>query len=169
VTGAPARTVDSAARVGVIGSGIAGASTAFALASRGVAVTIVDEALAGQATAASAGIIAPWVSTSTSADCETYAAGGNFYPAFLERLTALGIPDLGYRRSGALVVTTARRPSPRRQRPSVLARDRRDSRGRDPQPRCCGAAPSLPLVLGGRNRLRLRQLDHHDRPAGHRR
>ncbi|WP_210603214.1 NAD(P)/FAD-dependent oxidoreductase [Brevibacterium oceani] len=103
-TDAPARTVDSCARVGVIGSGIAGASTAFALASRGVDVTIVDDAMAGQATAASAGIIAPWVSTSTGAYYETYAAGGNFYPAFLERLSALGIPDLGYRRSGALVV-----------------------------------------------------------------
>ena len=103
-TDARARTVDSCARVGVIGSGIAGASTAFALAYRGVNVTIVDDAMAGQATAASAGIIAPWVSTSTGAYYETYAAGGNFYPEFLKRLTALGIPDLGYRRSGALVV-----------------------------------------------------------------
>lgn len=103
-TDAPARTVDSRARVGVIGSGIAGASTAFALAYRGVDVTIVDDAMAGQATAASAGIIAPWVSTSTGAYYETYAAGGNFYPEFLGRLAALGIPDLGYRRSGALVV-----------------------------------------------------------------
>ena len=99
-----ARTVDSSARVGVIGSGIAGAGVAFGLASRGVDVTIVDDAMAGQATAASAGIIAPWVSTSTGAYYETYAAGGNFYPAFLEQLSALGIPDLGYRRSGALVV-----------------------------------------------------------------
>lgn len=100
----PAHTVDSSARVGIIGSGIAGASVAFGLASRGVDVTIVDDAMAGQATAASAGIIAPWVSTSTGAYYETYAAGGNFYPAFLEALRTLGIPDLGYRRSGALVV-----------------------------------------------------------------
>lgn len=103
-TDAPARTVDTCARVGVIGSGIAGASTAFALAYRGVDVIVVDDATAGQATAASAGIIAPWVSTSTGAYYETYAAGGNFYPEFLKRLIALGIPDLGYRRSGALVV-----------------------------------------------------------------
>src|SRR5690625_7237532 len=54
-----ARTVDSSARVGVIGSGIAGAGVAFSLASRGVDVTIVDDAMGGQATAASAGIIAP--------------------------------------------------------------------------------------------------------------
>ena len=104
-TDAPARPVDSSARVGVIGSGIAGASTAFALASRGVDVTVIDDAMAGQATAASAGIIAPWVSTSTGAYYETYAAGGTFYPELLERLRALGIPELGYRRSGALVIS----------------------------------------------------------------
>ena len=95
---------DTTARVAVIGSGIAGASVAFGLASRGVSVTVFDDAMAGQATAASAGIIAPWVSTSTGAYYETYAAGGTFYPEFLSRLSDLGIPDLGYRRSGALVV-----------------------------------------------------------------
>ncbi|SDR85127.1 D-amino-acid dehydrogenase [Brevibacterium sandarakinum] len=95
---------DTSARVAVIGSGIAGASVAFGLASRDVSVTVFDDAKAGQATAASAGIIAPWVSTSTGPYYETYAAGGNFYPDFLNRLSDLGIPDLGYRRSGALVV-----------------------------------------------------------------
>lgn len=97
---------DTSARVAVIGGGIAGASVAFGLASREVSVTIFDDAMNGQATAASAGIIAPWVSTSTGAYYETYAAGGNFYPDFLNRLSALGIPDLGYRRSGALVVNS---------------------------------------------------------------
>ncbi|MGO1916381.1 MAG: NAD(P)/FAD-dependent oxidoreductase [Brevibacterium aurantiacum] len=96
--------IDTSARVAVIGGGIAGACVAFGLASRDVNVTIFDEAMAGQATAASAGIIAPWVSTSTGAYYETYAAGGSFYPEFLDRLSALGIPELGYRRSGALVV-----------------------------------------------------------------
>ena len=97
---------DTSARVAVIGSGIAGASVAFGLASREVSVTVFDDAMAGQATAASAGIIAPWVSTSTGAYYEAYAAGGNFYPDFLDRLSALGIPELGYRRSGALVVNS---------------------------------------------------------------
>lgn len=95
---------DTTARVAVIGSGIAGASVAFGLASRDVSVTVFDDAMAGQATAASAGIIAPWVSTSAGAYYEAYAAGGNFYPDFLKRLSDLGIPELGYRRSGALVV-----------------------------------------------------------------
>ncbi|GAA1843553.1 FAD-dependent oxidoreductase [Brevibacterium marinum] len=96
--------IDTSARVAVIGSGIAGAGVAFGLASRDVDVTVFDDAMAGQATAASAGIIAPWVSTSTGAYYETYAAGGSFYPDFLARLSGLGIPELGYRRSGALVV-----------------------------------------------------------------
>lgn len=95
---------DTSARVAVIGSGIAGASVAFGLASRNVSVTVFDDAMAGQATAASAGIIAPWVSTSIGAYYEAYAAGGNFYPDFLDRLSGLGIPELGYRRPGALVV-----------------------------------------------------------------
>lgn len=77
--------IDTSARVAVIGGGIAGASVAFGLASRDVSVTIFDDAMAGQATAASAGIIAPWVSTSTGSYYETYAAGGNFYPDLLNR------------------------------------------------------------------------------------
>lgn len=95
---------DRSARIAVIGGGIAGASLAFGLASRGADVTVIDDAMAGQATAASAGIIAPWVSTSTGAYYDTYAAGGDFYPEFLDRLRELGIPELGYRRTGALVV-----------------------------------------------------------------
>lgn len=90
--------------VAVIGSGIAGASVAFGLATRGAKVTIIDDHMAGQATAASAGIIAPWASTRTGPYVETYAAGGNFYPRFLESLRALGIDELGYHRSGALLV-----------------------------------------------------------------
>ena len=95
---------DPTARIAVIGGGIAGASAAFGLAFRGAAVTLIDDVGAGQATAASAGIIAPWTSTSTGAYYDTYAAGGAFYPELLARLADLGIPDVGYRRSGALVV-----------------------------------------------------------------
>lgn len=95
---------DRSARITVIGGGIAGASLTFGLASRGADVTVIDDAMAGQATAASAGIIAPWVSTSTSTYYDTYAVGGDFYPEFLDRLRELGIPELGYRRTGALVV-----------------------------------------------------------------
>ncbi|MFF8773562.1 NAD(P)/FAD-dependent oxidoreductase [Kitasatospora sp. NPDC015120] len=89
----------------VVGAGIAGVTTAFHLARRGARVTLVDDGGFGQATAASAGIIAPWVSSSEGAFYAAYAAGGGYYPEFLSQLEALGLPELGYRRSGALMVS----------------------------------------------------------------
>jgi D-amino-acid dehydrogenase len=88
----------------VIGSGIAGASTAFGLARRGAAVTIVDGADAGQATAASAGIILPWATSTAGAFYDLYAAGAAFYPELLDRLADLGITHTDYRRVGGLIV-----------------------------------------------------------------
>ncbi|WP_209325075.1 NAD(P)/FAD-dependent oxidoreductase [Brevibacterium renqingii] len=92
-------------KIAVIGGGIAGVTTAYGLARRGAAVTLLDDAAAGQATAASAGIIAPWVSSSDGDFYEAYSAGGNYYPEFLAGLHELGIAELGYRRSGALMVS----------------------------------------------------------------
>jgi D-amino-acid dehydrogenase len=91
-------------RVVVIGSGVAGASTAFALAAKGAEVVVVDRVLPGQATAAGAGIIQPWSTSSDGPAYELSAAGASFYPIMLERLREAGISDVGYRRSGALVV-----------------------------------------------------------------
>lgn len=91
-------------RVAVIGSGIAGAAVAFGLASRGAGVTVIDDSMSGQATSAGAGIVAPWVSTSTGAYYEAYAAGGSFYPELLRRLAEFGVTDVGYRRTGAIIV-----------------------------------------------------------------
>lgn len=91
--------------VAVIGGGIAGVTAAFQLARRGAQVTLIDDGGSGQATAASAGIIAPWVSSSEGAFYDAYEAGGNYYPEFLSQLQGLGIPELGYRRSGALMVS----------------------------------------------------------------
>jgi D-amino-acid dehydrogenase len=91
-------------RVLVLGSGIAGASTAFALAAGGADVVVVDSVRPGQATAAGAGIIEPW---STSADgpvYDLYAAGAAYYPSLVDRLRELGVADIGYRAAGALVV-----------------------------------------------------------------
>lgn len=88
----------------VVGAGVAGAATAFALARRGADVGIVDAGLPGQATAAGAGIVQPW---STSADgefYELYAAGAAYYPQLVERLADAGVDDIGYRRTGGLVV-----------------------------------------------------------------
>ena len=88
----------------VIGTGVAGASTAFALSRRGVAVTLVDAELTGQATAAGAGIIQPWSSITEGAFYDLYSAGADFYPELAAQLAAVGVDDIGYRRAGALVV-----------------------------------------------------------------
>ncbi|MGN6200540.1 NAD(P)/FAD-dependent oxidoreductase [Humibacter sp.] len=88
----------------VIGSGIAGASVFFALARRGAGVTLVDDGAAGQATAASAGIIQPWSSSVDGPFYEVYAAGAAYYPELLSHLAETGVTRTDYRRSGALLV-----------------------------------------------------------------
>lgn len=91
-------------RVVVLGSGVAGASTTFALAIAGAEVVVVDSVLSGQATAAGAGIIAPWTSTLDGPAYDLSAAGASFYPTLLEQLGAVGIADVGYCVAGALMV-----------------------------------------------------------------
>lgn len=90
----------------VIGGGIAGASVAFELSSRGVETTLVDAGLTGQATAASAGIIQPWTSSATGAFYDLYAAGAAHYTTVLSELTALGVTSTAYSRHGGLCVDT---------------------------------------------------------------
>lgn len=92
------------ARITVIGAGIAGGAAAFALARRGAQVTIVDDGVAGQATAASAGIVAPWGSSTEGPLYDVTAAGGAYYPTLLEQLAELGVTRTDYRRTGALYV-----------------------------------------------------------------
>ncbi|MFC4243311.1 NAD(P)/FAD-dependent oxidoreductase [Gryllotalpicola reticulitermitis] len=95
----------SAARVVVVGAGVAGAATAFGLARRGVAVELVDAGLTGRATDAGAGIIQPWTVSRDGAFYELYSAGAAFYPSFVAALAEHGAPDVGYRRVGSLVVS----------------------------------------------------------------
>jgi D-amino-acid dehydrogenase len=95
----------SAARVVVLGSGVAGASTAFALARRGAAVTVVDADLTGRATDAGAGIIQPWTVSREGEFYRLYADGAAFYPELLSALASHGASDVGYRRTGSLVLS----------------------------------------------------------------
>ncbi|GAA3341527.1 FAD-dependent oxidoreductase [Curtobacterium pusillum] len=88
----------------VIGSGIAGAATFFALARRGVDVTLVDDGVTGQATAASAGILQPWSSAIDGPFADLYVRGAAFWPEALARLADVGVSRTDHRRSGALVV-----------------------------------------------------------------
>ncbi|MFI6478262.1 NAD(P)/FAD-dependent oxidoreductase [Nonomuraea sp. NPDC050663] len=98
-------------RVVVIGSGIVGASAAFHLAGRGVAVTVVDGGHTGQATAAGAGIVCPWVDHEDDAGWYALARAGAAYYGELA-----GLLGGGYARTGALVVGDDLAPAP----PSAL-------------------------------------------------
>ncbi|MFI9557352.1 NAD(P)/FAD-dependent oxidoreductase [Nonomuraea endophytica] len=90
-------------RVVVIGKGIAGASAAYHLSRRGVAVTVVDAGLAGQATEAGAGIVCPWVDHEDDAAWyELAQAAARHYPELAEPIGA------GYARVGALLVAEDR-------------------------------------------------------------
>lgn len=94
------------AHVVIIGSGVAGAGTAFALARRGAAVTVADAARDGTATAAGAGIVQPWSSGRTGGPFyELSAKGAEFYPELLELLERAGAGPVDFRRNGAMVVS----------------------------------------------------------------
>lgn len=93
-------------RIVIIGAGVLGASAAFHLTRAGAAVTVVDAQLDGRATAAGAGIICPWVSgVEDPVFYRLYAGGGEYYPDLIAALAEAGETDLGYRRTGAMLVS----------------------------------------------------------------
>ncbi|MFC7542530.1 NAD(P)/FAD-dependent oxidoreductase [Siccirubricoccus deserti] len=92
-------------RVAIIGAGVLGASTAFHLALAGAGVVVADQAHAGRATAAGAGIISPWSSGRVDPGWRRIAeAGARYYPTLIEQLAEAGEVETGYRRVGALSV-----------------------------------------------------------------
>ena len=93
-------------RVAVIGAGVVGASAAWHLARAGAEPVLIDSGLEGRATAAGAGIVAPWAGSSAP-DPDWYrrgAAAGRDYPATIAALAEDGETDTGYARCGALIV-----------------------------------------------------------------
>lgn len=88
-----------------------GASTAYHLArERGsaadVEITVVDAGHDGKATLAGAGIVCPWPSALEDGPYfDLYASGAAYYGELIDELAARGHDDVGYRRSGALVVS----------------------------------------------------------------
>jgi glycine/D-amino acid oxidase-like deaminating enzyme len=92
-------------RVIVIGSGVAGASTAYHLARRGVEVLVVDEAKPGVATEAGAGIICPWPSGRSDTEVRTASLAASYYPTLVAQLAEDGAPDSSFEVVGALVVS----------------------------------------------------------------
>lgn len=106
-------------RVAVIGAGIVGASAAWHLARAGAEPVLIDAWLDGRATAAGAGIVAPWAGSSAP-DPDWHrrgAAAGRDYAAMIAALAEDGEADTGYARCGTLVVG---------EDPAILERARRD-------------------------------------------
>ncbi len=97
-------------RVVVVGAGVLGASAAFHLTLADAEVVLIDQAHAGRATAAGAGIVCPWASEADDPDWHRIAqAGARYYPTLVRRLAECGESELGYRKVGALCVTAERR------------------------------------------------------------
>jgi D-amino-acid dehydrogenase len=89
----------------IVGAGIFGASTAYHLVRRGVNVTIVDGALPGQATAAGAGIVSPWVrEIQDRAYYEFATAAAKYYQRLTADLRADGQTETGYRKVGSIAL-----------------------------------------------------------------
>jgi glycine/D-amino acid oxidase-like deaminating enzyme len=92
-------------RLIVVGSGIVGASCAYAATSLGAEAVLVDAAKPGRATAAGAGIICPWSAQVTDpAWCALAYAAAREYPSLMASLADLGETDASYRRVGALAL-----------------------------------------------------------------
>ncbi len=93
-------------RILVLGSGVIGASVAYALASRGADVTVLDMRSAGRgASQASAGILAPF--TEAKPDNPLLALGRrslNLWDDFVARVRDASGRDVEYARSGTLEV-----------------------------------------------------------------
>lgn len=95
------------AEVIVIGGGVVGQSAAYQLARDGVAVTLIDRADVGQATAAGAGIISPGTGALGAGPLLPLASAAvAFYPALLAQLAEDGEIDTGFAICGGLFVAT---------------------------------------------------------------
>lgn len=87
----------------IAGGGIVGASIGYHLAKAGHTVTLYDRGDSGQATAASAGIIAPWISQKRNKNWyRLVTAGARYYPEFVKTLEAETGVSTGYKQEGVL-------------------------------------------------------------------
>src|SRR6185369_11409326 len=77
-------------RIVVVGAGIVGASVAYHLARRGVAVVVIEGPAAGSATGAGAGIICPWTSPEDDPAYRLGADGARYYPELISMLAEAG-------------------------------------------------------------------------------
>ena len=90
-------------KVVVIGAGILGTSVAYHLSKHDVQLTLVDKEEKGQATAAAAGIICPWLSQRRNKAWYRLASNGaRYYDTLIRELESLGETSTGYAKVGAL-------------------------------------------------------------------
>ncbi|WP_257347357.1 NAD(P)/FAD-dependent oxidoreductase [Pseudalkalibacillus decolorationis] len=93
-------------KVIIVGSGIVGSSAAYHLARKGAEVIIVDKFHQGQATAAGAGIVCPWISKVENPDWYALAnRGAGYYPTLITDLKEDGESGVGYSLVGAIAVS----------------------------------------------------------------
>jgi D-amino-acid dehydrogenase len=116
--------MSSSTRIVVVGAGIVGASVAYHLARRGVAVVVIDGVEAGPATAAGAGIICPWTSPGDDPAHRLGSDGARYYPELISMLAADGEAGTGYRRVGALCLAGEASPAAAGARGGAAAADR---------------------------------------------
>ncbi|QKY68767.1 FAD-binding oxidoreductase [Lentibacillus sp. CBA3610] len=94
-------------KVIIIGSGIVGASAAYHLAKNNIEVVMVDKQHQGNATAAGAGIVCPWISRQEDNNWyEIAKRGAKFYPELIAQLSNDGVTGAGYKKVGALRVSS---------------------------------------------------------------
>lgn len=99
--------ITRSADVIIIGGGLLGWSTAFALSQRGISAIVADRLEPGFATQAGAGIIAPGASVrALPATAALASAAMRVYPRLLQSLEAADAGETGYRTVGALFVAT---------------------------------------------------------------
>ena len=91
----------------VVGGGIVGLCAALAAADRQLRVTIADDARAGAASRAAAGMLAPSVEGWTAAAQEVAFAARELYPEFLARLSERSGIRIGLDRGGILELATS--------------------------------------------------------------
>lgn len=93
-------------RIVVVGGGVVGASAAYHLARDGADVVLVDRADRGQASAAGAGIVGPWLARTGDEEARRFGiAGARYYAEVIPRLEERGEVDLGYARVGGLYLS----------------------------------------------------------------
>jgi glycine oxidase len=95
--------------VTIVGAGIIGCASAYALARRGCHVHVIDMRAPGRgATHASAGILAPYIEGQIDAVLRLGVASLAMYPEFVERVSRDAGRELEFRRCGTLQVARSR-------------------------------------------------------------